>query len=257
MARDDEDTEGESELSESGETEDGETYYDDASARNRRFVIVASAIVLAALVALGLTLLLSGTTTGTTTGPEGVALQNVPDLAPAGTSSPGTPVDGITCRTASNQSVRYHIHVHVDIFVDGAEERLPAGVGIPLPQIHEHFANGLFIDNGIGGCLYWLHVHTTDGVIHVEAPHKATFTLGQFFDIWQQPLTGNQVGPAKGRVTAFENGRRIVGDPRRIPLLAHATIQLDVGSPVVSFQPVEFEVSGVCGAGTTSCAATG
>jgi hypothetical protein len=256
MAKDDDDSESQLEAWEGGEAEDEEYDYDDPSPRNRRLVIVAIAMVVAALIALVVTLLVSGTpTTSAATGPEGVVLQNVADLAPASTTSSGAPVDGITCRTAKDQSVRYHIHVHVDIFVNGAQKRLPAGAGIPSPQLREHFANGLFIDNGIGNCLYWLHVHTTDGVIHVESPDKATFTLGQFFDIWQQPLNANQVGPAKGRVTAYENGRRFVGSPRNLPLLPHATVQLDVGSPVVAFQPVHFDVSGVCGVGTTSCAA--
>ena len=39
---------------------------------------------------------------------------------------------------------------------------------------------------------------------------------------------------AKGKVTAFLNGKRWSQDPRAIPLLPHASIQLDVGAPTVS-----------------------
>lgn len=189
--------------------------------------------------------------------PEGVAIQNVPDLATADTTMAGTPVDGITCRTAQQQKVAYHTHDHLDIYVNGHQMRIPAGAGIAAPRFNEHLANGLFVDNGINGCLYWLHVHSNDGVIHVESPYKHTFTLGQFFDIWQQPLGPDQVGPAKGTVTAFENGNRYTGNPRNLPLLPHGVIQLDVGMPVIGFQPVQFTVNGLCGGGTQGCAAGG
>jgi hypothetical protein len=183
-----------------------------------------------------------------------VALQKVPDLAPADSTASGAPVGGITCRTASEEDVKYHIHTLVKIYVDGKQVRIPAGAGIAAPRQQEHLANGLFDDNSLNGCLYWIHLHSNDGVVHVEAPAKATFTLGQFFDIWQQPLSASQVGPAAGAVTAFENGKRVMGSPRDIPLLDHGVIQLDVGSPVVPFQPQEFRVNGLCGAGTAGCA---
>ena len=35
-------------------------------------------------------------------------------------------------------------------------------------------------------CLFWLHTHAALGVIHVEAPVARTFTLAQFFAVWQQ-----------------------------------------------------------------------
>jgi hypothetical protein len=218
------------------------------------FVALAAVLVLAGL-GLGLGLSLSGGSASSGVGPEGVPLEHAPDLASADTTASGAPVDGITCRTAAQQVVNYHIHVHLNVFVKGKLERIPPGAGIPLPRLEEHFPNGLFFDNSVDGCLYWLHVHTADGIIHVESPIKATFTLGQFFDIWQQPLGPDQVGPARGTVVAFENGKRVTGDPRTIPLLPHAVIQLDVGSPVVPFEPVQFHVSGLCSTSSQGCAA--
>jgi hypothetical protein len=188
--------------------------------------------------------------------PEGVPIEHVPDLASADTTASGAPVDGITCRTSMEQGVKYHVHQHMAVFVNGRQVRIPAGAGIAAPRLEEHLASGLFVDNAFNGCLYFLHVHVNDGIIHVESPLKRTFTLGQFFDIWQQPLGPDQVGPAKGVVVAFENGKRFPGSPRDIPLLAHAVIQLDVGTPVVPFQPVQFSVIGLCGAGTRGCSAT-
>lgn len=224
--------------------------------RRRRVALGAALVVLAGL-GLGLGLSLGGGASAPP-GPEGVPLLQVPDLAPASTTLSGTPIDGITCRTSQEQKVKYHIHVHLAVYVNGNQKRIPAGAGIPAPNFPEHLADGLFIDNSAtGGCLYWLHVHADDGIIHVEAPYKGVFTLGQFFDVWGQPLGPDQVGPARGAVTAFENGTIFRGNPSDIALLPHAVVQLDVGTPVVPYQPVSFNVTGACGAGTEGCASSG
>jgi hypothetical protein len=187
-------------------------------------------------------------------GPEGVAIVNAPDLAPASTSLTGGSVDAITCRNVNTATVKYHIHVHLAIYVSGHEQRVPAGVGITSPAIVQHLATGTFIDAGASDCLYWLHTHVADGIIHVEAPSRQAFTLGEFFDVWHQPLTAQQVGPAKGALVVYLNGRRWTQNPRLIPLLAQEQIQIDVGSPAIPFQPSPFKVTGSCGEGTTSCA---
>jgi hypothetical protein len=92
-----------------------------------------------------------------------------------------------------------------------------------------------------------------DGIIHVEAPMKQSFTLGQFFDVWRQPLSATRVGPAQGSVVIFENEKRVTGDPRLTPLLSHGDIQIDVGSPVIPFKAFNYKVTGGCGEGTNSC----
>lgn len=216
-------------------------------------VALITVIVLAGIF-LGLWLT-RGSATNASSGPEGVPIENAPNLASAASTLSGAPVDGITCRTSSQQVVKEHLHVHVVIFVRGKEERIPAGAGIAAPRLDEHFSDGLFVDNSFKGCLYWLHVHANDGIIHVESPYVRVFTLGQFFDVWHQPLGPDRVGPATGKVVAYENGKRFGGNPRDIPLSAQAVIQIDVGQPVVPFQPVQFNVKGLCGSGTRGCAA--
>jgi hypothetical protein len=91
---------------------------------------------------------------------------------------------------------------------------------------------GIFV--GGGSCFYWLHTHAADGIVHIESPVVRTFTLGNFFDVWGQELGPDRVGPASGRVTAIYNGRVFEGNPRQIPLTAHAQIQLEVGRPLVA-----------------------
>ena len=93
---------------------------------------------------------------------------------------------------------------------------------------------------GGGKCFYWLHTHAADGIIHIESPVKRIFTLGDFFDVWGQRLSGRQVGPATGTVTAIYNGRAYKGSPRDIPLAAHAQIQLEVGRPLVAAVKIKF-----------------
>ncbi|MGH3274010.1 MAG: hypothetical protein ACRDNZ_06740, partial [Streptosporangiaceae bacterium] len=91
-----------------------------------------------------------------------------------------------------------------------------------------------------GTCFYWLHTHAADGVIHIESPVQRTYTLGQFFDEWGQPLGPGQVGPDRGHVTALVNGKVDQGNPRDIPLTAHARIQLEVGTPLIAPVPVSW-----------------
>ena len=231
---------------------------DDEAAYRRRFP--RWAIVLLAVIVLaggGIGLGLGLTSHSTPPSPEGVPIQNVPDLAPASSTVGGAAVDGVTCRKSMDQSEKLHIHDLINIYVNGQQRRVPAGAGIAAPRLPEHLTTGLFMDNSPDGCLYWLHTHANDGILHIESPVKQPFTLGQFFDIWGQPLSSDQVGPAHGAVVAFVNGRRFQGDPRDIPLLAQETIQLDVGTPVVPYKSVHFDVKGICGAGTLNCTVDG
>jgi hypothetical protein len=86
----------------------------------------------------------------------------------------------------------------------------------------------------------WLHTHAADGIIHTESPVERMYTLGDFFDVWGVRLARRRLGAARGPVTAFLDGRAFAGDPRRIPLLPHAQIQLEVGTPVVAPERITF-----------------
>jgi hypothetical protein len=171
-------------------------------------------------------------------GPEGIVLEEGQLLAPASTAATGQAVDGIQCD--ASEQVAYHIHTHLTVYVNGAQRPIPAGIGIVAP-VAEQTANGQF--DSASRCYYWLHVHAQDGIIHVESPSTVTYTLGQFFAIWNQPLTSGQVGAAKGTVTAYVNGVRYTGNPATIPLQSHEDIQIDVGTPVVAAQRVDWSQS--------------
>ncbi|MDT4939499.1 MAG: hypothetical protein QOG80_3170 [Pseudonocardiales bacterium] len=171
-------------------------------------------------------------------GPEGIVLEQGQQLAPASTAAQGQPVDGIQCN--ATEQVAYHIHTHLTVYVNGVLRPIPAGIGVVTP-VAQQTANGAF--DSASQCYYWLHVHAQDGVIHVESPTTASYTLGQFFAIWNQPLTANQVGPDTGALTVYVNGVRYTGNPSAIPLQSHEDIQLDIGTPAVAAQRVDWSNS--------------
>lgn len=125
----------------------------------------------------------------------------------ASLSSAAAVIDGIQCNT--NEYVAQHIHAHLDIFANGQPYQIPAGIGI--------------VDNT---CLYWLHTHKTNGVIHIESPKSQEFTLGQFIDIWRS--TG-KVNLPSDSPKMFVNGLKVDTDLKNLNLNAHDEIVLVYG----------------------------
>ena len=168
-------------------------------------------------------------------GAEAVPVSAAATLAGTAASAAGQAVDGISCQ-AGEQTV-FHIHAHLTLFVNGSARQVPAGVGIP-GATGQSTPQGQFISSG--KCFYWLHTHAADGIIHIESPVHRTYTLGNFFDEWGQPLGTDRVGPASGHVVALYNGQVYQGNPRDIPLNAHAQIQLEVGTPLIAPEQITF-----------------
>jgi hypothetical protein len=129
----------------------------------------------------------------------------------------GQTVGGISCDAQEGQ--RIHIHQHLVILDHGKAVDIPPNVGQPSGK----------------RCIYWLHTHTPDGFIHVEAPLERSFTLGDFFTVWGQPLsptTAASASLAKGEtMKVWVDGKPFTGDPQTIPLTAHADIVIQVGGP--------------------------
>jgi hypothetical protein len=170
------------------------------------------------------------------TGPEGIPVPSAPALAGTATMASGNDVDGAVSCLGQEQTL-FHIHAHLTMFVDGAARQIPYGIGITNGQ-PQSTPQGSFVSNG--NCYYFLHTHAADGIIHIESPVQRTYTLGNFFDVWGQPLGPNRVGTAAGPVTAFYDGKPYLGNPRNIPLNAHAEIQLDVGRPLAAPESITF-----------------
>jgi hypothetical protein len=115
------------------------------------------------------------------------------------------------------------------VFDDGELYAIPAGVGIPDAQVINSPQYGSVVGSGRG--VFWLHTHTTDGVIHVESPTRSIYTLGDFFGVWRQPLSADRIARLHGKVSAFVNGKPWHKSPTTIPLLPHEDIQLEIGQP--------------------------
>ena len=86
---------------------------------------------------------------------------NAPADAAAAVRAAGLPM-------LSQEGKVIHIHVHLDVSVDGQPVEVPAGIGIDRSG------------HGISP----LHTHNATGVIHIESPVKRAFTLGEFFTEW-------------------------------------------------------------------------
>ena len=171
-----------------------------------------------------------------TPGPETIPVPSGPKLASLINASTGQTIDNVQCQAGEQTEV--HVHTHLTIFVNGKAQVIPYGIGIPGFQAVQT-AEGPFVETG--SCFYPGSTCTAnDGIIHVECTHTSmSFTLGQFFDEWGQPLSTSQVGPATGKVTVFFTapGQKTgiyTGDPRNLPLGDHYQIQLDVGTPIVA-----------------------
>jgi hypothetical protein len=143
----------------------------------------------------------------------GVLASQGPQLRPP----TGEQVNGISCDAMEGN--RLHIHQHLVVFDHGKEIAIPAQIGIPENK----------------GCLYWVHTHTPDGIIHIEAPLDRTFTLADFFRIWAQPLSRTAAASAhadKGTtLKVWLDGKPYTKDPGTIPLTAHADIVIEAGPP--------------------------
>ena len=176
----------------------------------------------------------SGSPSAAQIGFEGVPIEQGSDIAPASTTGTSV-IDGIQC--GSSEQLAYHIHAHLTVYAAGQPHALPGGIGIPGSQIAQSPQGPVAAG---GQCIYWLHTHAPDGVIHIESPTKRIYTLGNFFDEWRQPLSDSKVGTLSGKVSAIVNGKPWTKNPRDIPLDPHAVIQLSVGSPAVAFKTVDW-----------------
>lgn len=131
---------------------------------------------------------------------------------PAGGSGSGQPIAGVGC--APNE--HYHIHAMISFYRDGVR------LGIP-----EHI--------GLNGCAYEMHTHdSTTGVVHIETGAETKFVLGQFFSLWEQPLSRDGAAGINGPVRFYiiENGglAKFDGDPATIEFAAHREILIVTGS---------------------------
>lgn len=127
-------------------------------------------------------------------------------------SGTGAPIAGVNCTGAMVS----HSHSLVSIYRDGVRLALPAFIGLT-------------------GCTYEIHTHDRTGVVHVEPSVTRTFTLGQFFAVWGQPLSRAAVAGITGPVSYYVIDNEVLtrydGNPADLTFAAHKEIVIITGTP--------------------------
>jgi hypothetical protein len=140
------------------------------------------------------------------------------------TGGQGQTIDNIKCKVELLNA--FHHHVHVSVFVNGAQFWIPKGTGMfnpgPGPSGFIYHAT----------CFYYLHTHDRTGIVHLEPPDGSTvFTLKNWFDLWGQPLSSSNIAGYTGTVGVYVNGMLQPGlDPNTIQLTPFEEITLTIGT---------------------------
>jgi hypothetical protein len=150
----------------------------------------------------------------------------------------------------------YHVHAHLDVFVNGQRVPVPAGIGIVIddPAVKE-FPSDIGPDYGgidpkrgcESPCISPLHTHSADGVLHTESAITSPNTLGQLFTEWGVALDAECVGDycaPEATIEVLVDGEPYEGSPPDIELVDERQIAIVVGSPPEEV-PSEFDFSGV------------
>jgi hypothetical protein len=143
------------------------------------------------------------------------------------------------------ERLEFHVHAHLDVFVNGQKVTVPAGLGIDItnPGVHEFpdtpkgsgdIAYGGIVPACNSACISPLHTHDVTGILHTESATRKYNTLGQLFTEWGVKLDENCVDtyckPGTD-ITVYVNGKPRSGDPRTIPLTNYEEIAIVIGTP--------------------------
>jgi len=197
----------------------------DAPNRRTRWVWVAAAVVVVAVIAV---IVMVTRQDRRTSEPASVSIDNPPATTAVGAESPPPwpPPSDATAAAGkaglpmlSSEGMVEHIHVHLDVLVDGKPVPVPANIGIDTAR----------------RAISPLHTHDDSGVIHVESPVKRAFSLGEFFTEWGVSLSSDNIGGLRAVdgnvVRAYVNGQPRTGNPAAITFAQHDEIALVYGQP--------------------------
>jgi hypothetical protein len=140
----------------------------------------------------------------------------------------------------------YHVHAHLDVYLNGKKVLVPAGIGININDPGVQHGPG----PSYGGikqcdqpCISPLHTHTIDGVLHTESKQSTPNTLGQFFIEWNVKLDASCVGEYCKPVTpikVYVNGSSYDGNPADIQLTNKKEVAIVIGTPPAGSIPSKF-----------------
>jgi hypothetical protein len=138
------------------------------------------------------------------------------------------------------EHLTYHVHSHLDIFVNGRPIPIPAGIGINTRDPGVKSGNLPDGSIGYGGiercrlpCISPLHTHADYGLLHTETSTPSPNRLGQFFTEWAVRLDRRCVGGycKPDSIVVYVNGKRFSGNPRNILLANKTEIAIVIGRP--------------------------
>jgi hypothetical protein len=138
------------------------------------------------------------------------------------------------------EHLTYHVHAHLDVFVDGEPIAVPAGIGIEIDDPEVQRFEDPDGSVGYGGirqcrkpCISPLHTHDGTGVIHTESASREPNRLGQFFSEWGVRLSDSCVGEdcSPEPIVFYVDGKPYKEDPRAIELTGGKEIAIVIGTP--------------------------
>ena len=108
----------------------------------------------------------------------------------------------VKCLVQGHQGLAQHIHPLLRVVVDGADEIIPANIGVAST------------------CLAEVHTHDATGTIHVESVEIKDFALQDFFAVWGEPFerTGFSLRVTVNGDESVAGGNLILRDGERIVL---------------------------------------
>ena len=144
---------------------------------------------------------------------------------------------GLTAETI--EKLAYHVHAHLDVFVDGRPVLIPGGIGIDTAAPEVKRFDDSPLGPAYGGiekdcakpCISPLHTHDPDGILHTESATETPNNLGQFFVEWGVKLSSDCLADRCGGVSVYIDGEKFTGDPKTVELKDHREIALVVGTP--------------------------
>jgi hypothetical protein len=201
--------------------------------------IVVALIVTGALVALNQKS--SNNPTGTQSPPALEGMQHTEAPWTNGNLGLKQRLDAIGLPVLSQEALAFHIHMLLQVYVDGNPVPVPQAVGIN--------------EVGTPQFITVLHTHDATGVIHVESPQQQNYTLGEFFNVWGVPFSSTTLGAYANagdrQVRVFLNGQPYQGEPTGLVLKQHEDIVVTFGTQKQLPDPIPSTYSGKI---STSCA---
>jgi hypothetical protein len=146
----------------------------------------------------------------------------------------------------------YHVHAHLDVFVDGRRVPVPAGIGINVsdPGVQSGETEHGKAYGGISlcdePCISPLHTHDPTGILHTESLQASPNVLGQFFTEWGVRLDGSCVGAycePETPIVVYVDGEQYDEDPAEIELTDGRQIAVVIGTPPAQI-PASYDFTG-------------